>query len=57
MILQELSEESTRIDLKMNIAKTNLMVVDNTPINDNNVLRENIESCVLGQRYSLNWNN
>ena len=29
--------------LKMNIAKTNVMVVDNTPINVNNVLIENVE--------------
>ncbi len=37
-MLQELSDESRRIGLKMNIAKTNVMVVDNTPINVNNVL-------------------
>ena len=40
--------------LKMNFAKTNVMVVDNTPINLNNVLIENVEGYVyLGQRYSL----
>ena len=39
-MLQELSNESRRNGLKMNIAKTNVMVVDNTPINVNNVLIE-----------------
>ena len=29
--------------LKMNIAKTNVMVIDNTPINVNNVLIENVQ--------------
>ena len=37
-MLQELSDESRRMGLKMNIAKTKVMVVDNTPINLNNVL-------------------
>ena len=32
-MLQELSDESRRIGLKMSIAKTKVMVVDNTPIN------------------------
>ena len=32
-MLQELCDESRRIGLKMNIAKTKVMVVDNTPIN------------------------
>ena len=46
-MLHELSDESRRIGLKM-------MVVDNTPINVNNVLIENIEGYVyLGQRDSL----
>ena len=40
-MLQELSDESRRMGLKMNIAKINVMVVDNTPINVNNVLIEN----------------
>ena len=40
---QELSDESRRIGLKMNIAKTKVMVVDITPINVNNVLIENVE--------------
>ena len=31
-MLQELSDESRRMGLKMNIAKTKVMVVDNTPI-------------------------
>ena len=35
-MLQELSDESRRMGLKMNIAKTKVMVVDNTPINVNN---------------------
>ena len=40
--------------LKMNITKTKVMVVDNTPINVNNVLIENVEGYVcLGQHYSL----
>ena len=40
-MLQEPSDESRRMGLKMNIAK--LMVVDNTPINVNNVLIENVQ--------------
>ena len=35
-MLQELSDESRRMGLKMNIAKPKVMVVDNTPINVNN---------------------
>ena len=42
-MLQELSDESRRMGLKMNIAKTKVMVVDNTPINVNNVLIENVQ--------------
>ena len=57
-MLQELSDESRRMGLKMNIAKTNVMVVDNTPINVNNVLIENVPGYVyLGQHYSLKENN
>ena len=42
----------------MNIAKTKVMVVDNTPINVNNVLIENVQGYVyLGQHYSLKENN
>ena len=53
-MLQELSDENRRMGLKMNIAKTKVMVVDNTPINFNNVLIENVEGYVyLGQRYTL----
>ena len=53
-MLQELSDESRRMGLKMNIAKTKVMVVDNTPINVNNVLIENVQGYVyLGQHYSL----
>ena len=41
--------------LKVNIAKTKVMVVDNTPINVNSMLLENVEGYVyLGQHYSLN---
>ena len=51
--LQELSYESRRMGLKMNIAKTKVMVVDNTPINVNNVLIENVQGYVyLGQHYT-----
>ena len=57
-MLQELSDESRRMGLKMNIAKTKVMVVDNTPININNVLIENVQGYVyLGQHYSLKENN
>ena len=57
-MLQELSDESRRIGLKMNIAKTKVMVVDNTPINVNNLLIENVQGYVyLGQHYSINGNN
>ena len=42
----------------MNIAKTKVMVVDNTPINVNNVLIENVVGYVyLGQHYSLKEKN
>ena len=57
-MLQELSDESRRMGLKMNIAKTKVMVVDNTPININNVLIENFQGYVyLGQHYSLKEKN
>ena len=53
-MLQELSDESRRMDLKINIAKTKVMVVDNPPINVNNVLIENVEGYVyLGEPGSL----
>ena len=42
-MLQELSDESRRMGLKMNITKTKVMVVDNTPIKVNNVLIENVQ--------------
>ena len=45
-MLQELSDESRRMGLKMNIAKTKVMVVDNNPINVNNVLIENVQGYV-----------
>ena len=57
-MLQELSDESNRMGLKMNIAKKKVMVVDNTPINVNNVLMENVQGYVfLGQHYILKENN
>ena len=57
-MLQELSDESRRMGLKMNIAKTKVMVVDNSPINVNNVLIENVPGYVyLGQHYSLKEKN
>ncbi len=44
--------------LKMNITKTKVMVVDNTPINVNNVLIENVPGYVyLGQHYTLKEKN
>ena len=44
--------------LKMNIAKTKVMVVDNTPINVDNVLIENVPGYVyLGQHYSIKEKN
>ena len=53
-MLQELSDESRRMCLKMDISKTTVMVVDNTPINVNNVLIENVQGYVyLGQHYSV----
>ena len=56
--LSELSDESRRMGLKMNIAKSKVVVVDNTPINVNNVLIENVQGDVyLGQHYSLKENN
>ena len=57
-MLQELSDESRQMGLKMNISKTKVMVVDNTPINVNNVLIENVPGYVyLGQHYSLREKN
>ena len=57
-MLQELSDESRRMGLKMNIANTKVMVVDNTPINVNTVLIENVPGYVyLGQHYSLKEKN
>ena len=53
-MLQELPDESRRIGLKMNIAKTKVMFVDSTTINVNNVLIEKVQGYVyLGQHYSL----
>ena len=53
-MLQEQSDESSRMGLKKNITKTKVIVVDNTPIHVNNVPIENVEGYVfLGQRFSL----
>ena len=57
-MLQELSDESRQMGVKMNITKTKVMVVDNTAINVNNVLIENVPGYVyLGQHYSLKEKN
>ena len=58
-MLQELSDESRRMGVKMNITKTKVMVaVDNTPINVINVLIENVQGYVyVGQYYSLKETN
>ena len=57
-MLQELSDKGRRMGLKMNIAKTKVMFVDNTPINLNNVLIENVQGYVyLRQHYSLKEKN
>ena len=46
-MLQDVSDESRRMGRKMNIAKTNVMFVDNTPINVNKImLMENVEGYV-----------
>ena len=48
-MLQEPSDETRPIWLKVNIAYTKVMVIDNTPINMNNVLIENVEGLsILG---------
>ncbi len=57
-MLQELSDESRRIGLMVNIAKMKVMVIDKTPINVNNVLIENVPGYVyLGQHYSVKEKN
>ena len=49
---------SIKFGFKMNIAKTKVMVLDNTPINMNNVLIENVSGYLyLGQHYSLKEKN
>ena len=45
-MLQELCDESRQMGLKMNIAKTKVMVVDNTKINVNNMVIENAEGYI-----------
>ena len=57
-MLQEQSDESRQMGLNMKIAKTKMMVVDNTPINVNSVLIENVEDYVyLGKHYNLKEKN
>ena len=57
-MLQELSDESRRMGLKMNIAKTKVIIVDNIALNMNNVVIEIGEGYVyLGQHYSIKENN
>ena len=58
-MLKELSDESRRMGLlRMIIAKTKVMVVDNTPINVNNVLIENVQGYTyVGQHHSLKEKN
>ena len=57
-MLQDISDESKQMGLKMNIATTKVMVVDVTPINVHNLLLENIEGYVyLVQGYSIMENN
>ena len=57
-MLHELSGESRRMGLNMNIAKTKVMVVDSTPINVNNVLIENVPGyAYFGQHYILKETN
>ena len=54
----QISDESRRMGLKINIPKTNVMVVDNTPINVNTVLVQHVEGYVyLGQNYSFKEKN
>ena len=58
IMVHDLSHESRRMGLNMNIAKTKVMVVDNIPINVNNVLIGNVQGYVyLGQHYSLKEKN
>ena len=53
-----LSDESRQMGVNMNIAKTEVMVVDITPINVCNVLIENVEGYVyLGQLMEQNLDN
>ena len=57
-MLQEIADESRGMGLKMDIAKTKVMVLDNTPINVNSVLIENVLGYVyLRQHYSLKKKN
>ena len=44
--LQPMLQEIRRMGLKMNIAKSKVMVVDNNPIDVNNVLIKNVEGIV-----------
>ena len=55
-LLQDLSDESRRMGIKMNVAKTqvNMMGLDNAQINVNNMLIVNLEGfAYLGQRCTI----
>ena len=53
-MLQELSDGSRRMGLKMNIAKTNMMVVDNTHINDWNE-EKHVSTRTVKNRFTNMW--
>ena len=53
-MLEELTDENEKQDLKMNKSKVKVMMENNTPIYVNNTQIENVESYIyLGQRYSI----
>ena len=57
-MLDEVSDASRRMGLKMNIAKAKVLAVDNTPRNVTNMLIENVQGYVyLGQHYILKEKN
>ena len=45
-MLQELADASQQLRLGMKIVKTEVMVIDNTRINVNNVMIENVDGYV-----------
>ena len=52
-MLQELSDETSQMGLKMNIAKTKVMVLDNTQINveHRDLFKSNIAICLKRKVY------